>query len=349
MLDALEPCRQRAQRLLSRRWNRSTHSDASPTSWSPGRAETYKVRAFRQRRRPRSPRSGPTRLAELAPDPAPAQRDGDRRHHRPGHRRGPGRRDPAYLARLEAEQAGPALDGRGGRAAGSSWRGDCHSHSDWSDGGSPIGEMAAAATGPRPPVPGADRPQPPPDRGPRARRRPAGAASWTLVAELNEDLAPFRILTGIEVDILEDGSLDQDEELLAQLDVVVASVHSKLRMERGHDDPAMLAGHREPAHRHPRALHRPASRGPGPAPVAASIPTPSSRPAPTTGTAVEINSRPERRDPPDPAGAGRGGRVPGLHRHRCPRPGPARMARQRLCPGGRRRGPLRADRDRLAA
>ena len=52
-----------------------------------------------------------------------------------------------------------------------------------------------------------------------------------IVAELNEKLAPFRLLSGIEVDILDDGSLDQDEALLAQLDVVVASVHSKLRMD----------------------------------------------------------------------------------------------------------------------
>ena len=52
-----------------------------------------------------------------------------------------------------------------------------------------------------------------------------------VVAELNEELAPFRILTGIEVDILEDGALDQDDDLLATLDVVVASVHSKLAME----------------------------------------------------------------------------------------------------------------------
>ena len=52
------------------------------------------------------------------------------------------------------------------------------------------------------------------------------------VAALNEQLAPFRILTGMEVDILEDGQLDLDDDLLARLDVVVASVHSKLRMER---------------------------------------------------------------------------------------------------------------------
>ena len=52
-----------------------------------------------------------------------------------------------------------------------------------------------------------------------------------VVDALNDELAPFRILTGIEVDILEDGALDQHEDLLAQVDVVVASVHSKLRME----------------------------------------------------------------------------------------------------------------------
>jgi len=42
-----------------------------------------------------------------------------------------------------------------------------------------------------------------------------------IIAALNEDMAPFRILSGIEVDILEDGGLDQDDEILARLDVVV--------------------------------------------------------------------------------------------------------------------------------
>ena len=65
------------------------------------------------------------------------------------------------------------------------------------------------------------------------RERPVGSRlerQLDLVATLNSELAPFRILTGIEVDILEDGTLDQREDLLARLDVVVASVHSKLRM-----------------------------------------------------------------------------------------------------------------------
>ena len=66
------------------------------------------------------------------------------------------------------------------------------------------------------------------------------------VAQLNEELAPFRILTGIEVDILEDGTLDQDEELLASLDVVVASVHSKLRMESPPMTRRMLAAIENP-------------------------------------------------------------------------------------------------------
>jgi putative hydrolase len=47
---------------------------------------------------------------------------------------------------------------------------------------------------------------------------------------VNRELAPFRVLTGIEVDINENGTLDQEEDLLAEVDVVVASVHSKLRM-----------------------------------------------------------------------------------------------------------------------
>src|SRR5258708_33866849 len=55
-------------------------------------------------------------------------------------------------------------------------------------------------------------------------------AQLELVTVLNGELAPFRILTGIEVDILEDGALDQREDLLSRLDVGVASGHSQLRM-----------------------------------------------------------------------------------------------------------------------
>ena len=76
-----------------------------------------------------------------------------------------------------------------------------------------------------------------------------------LIGELNETLAPLRILSGIEVDILEDGSLDQTAELFGQLDVVVASVHSKLRMPSA-DDPADDCRRPQPAYRRARSLRR---------------------------------------------------------------------------------------------
>ena len=92
---------------------------------------------------------------------------------------------------------------------------------------------------------------------PTASTPSACASSSSEIAFLNERLAPFRVLTGIEVDILEDGSLDQDDDLLDRLDVVVASVHSKLRMDRDRHDPADGAGRGQPPRRHPRPLHRP--------------------------------------------------------------------------------------------
>ncbi|CAM5226352.1 phosphatase YcdX [Streptomyces glaucescens] len=67
-----------------------------------------------------------------------------------------------------------------------------------------------------------------------------------VVAALNETWAPFRLLTGIECDILEDGSLDQEPELLDRLDVVVVSVHSKLRMDARSMTRRMVAAVRNP-------------------------------------------------------------------------------------------------------
>jgi putative hydrolase len=118
-----------------------------------------------------------------------------------------------------------------------------------------------------------------------------------VVAELNEQLAPFRLLTGIEVDILEDGSLDQEEDLLAGLDVVVASVHSKLRMEAAQMTRRMLRAVENP---HCDILGHCTGRlisGKGRAQSsfdAALVFAACAR----TSTAVEVNSRPERRDPP---------------------------------------------------
>jgi putative hydrolase len=131
-----------------------------------------------------------------------------------------------YLSRLEAE-ATP--DEGPGAAINEALIGDLHCHSDWSDGGARIEQMArkAAAIGHRYLALTDHSPRLTIAQGLSAERL---LAQLDVVRQLNVELDPFRILTGIEVDILEDGSLDQTEELLAELDIVVASVHSKLRM-----------------------------------------------------------------------------------------------------------------------
>jgi putative hydrolase len=135
---------------------------------------------------------------------------------------------PSYLERLEGERPDPT-EGIGA-ALRARLRGDCHTHSDWSDGGSPVEVMAEAAR-----EAGHDYVVLT-DHSPRLTIANGLSAErlrqqLDLVAEVNERVAPFRILTGIEVDILEDGSVDQSPELLDRLDVVVASVHSKLRQD----------------------------------------------------------------------------------------------------------------------
>jgi len=149
---------------------------------------------------------------------------------------------PAYLQRLETE-APPIADSA--LALRRALRGDCHVHSDWSDGGSPIEDMArsAIAVGHEYIALTDHSPRLTVARGLSVERL---REQLDVVRGINERLAPFRILTGIEVDILEDGSLDQEPELLAQLDVVVASVHSKLRMPKAEMTPRMLTAIRSP-------------------------------------------------------------------------------------------------------
>jgi len=177
-------------------------------------------------------------------------------------------------------------------------RGDCHTHSDWSDGGSPPWEMAEAARelghewialtdhSPRLTVANGLSPE-------RLEQQ------LRLLERLNEELAPFRMLTGIEVDILDDGSLDQRPDLLAGLDIVVASVHSKLRMPADLMTARMLTAVRDPnvdvlghcTGRLGGRRGRPESEFDAERVFAACR---------EHGVAVEINCRPERRDPPDP-------------------------------------------------
>jgi putative hydrolase len=203
---------------------------------------------------------------------------------------------PVYLRRLEAVEDAP-MDAATA-AVRSALRGDCHTHSDWSDGGSPIREMAETARriGHEYVVLTDHSPRLTVANGLSAERL---EKQLDVVAALNEELSPFRILTGIEVDILEDGTLDQKPSLLARLDLVVASVHSKLRMPAMDMTPRMIAAISNPhadvlGHCTGRLVRggrgtRPASEFDAELVFAACA---------QFGVAVEINSRPERLDPP---------------------------------------------------
>jgi putative hydrolase len=199
-----------------------------------------------------------------------------------------------FLAELEAKTTIPIGEGSELRAA---LKGDCHSHTTWSDGGASVEDMARAAmalgheylviT----------------DHSPRLTiahglNRERLLAQLDEIDRVRELVAPFRILTGIEVDILEDGALDQDEDLLARLDVVVASVHSKLRMAAPEMTRRMVMAVASPhvdilGHCTGRKVvgsGRPESTFDADIVFAACA---------RFGTAVEINCRPERQDPPE--------------------------------------------------
>ena len=198
---------------------------------------------------------------------------------------------PDYLAQLRARYA-PARS-----ALRALLRGDLHCHSDWSDGTTPIADMATAAR-----VLGHEY-LALTDHSPRLR-----VANGLSAERLREQLGVvaglsgdgFTLLSGIEVDILDDGALDQDDALLGELDVVVASAHSKLRMDAtamtrrlvaaasharvdvlGHVTGRLIAGERGT---------RPPSTFDARAVFDACA---------AHGVAVEINARPEREDPPD--------------------------------------------------
>ncbi|MFJ5136173.1 PHP domain-containing protein [Streptomyces sp. NPDC088707] len=202
---------------------------------------------------------------------------------------------PSYLAHLQSETDPGAR--AGWDLAGAS-TGDCHLHSDWSDGGSPLETMAEAARalGHRWAVLTDHSPRLTIAHGLSPDRL---RSQLEAVAAVNSAAGPgFRLLTGIECDILEDGSLDQQDDLLSRLDLVVASVHSKLRSEPGPMTDRLLTAVRNPrvdvlGHCTGRIITgrgRPQSRFDAGAVFAACA---------EAGTAVEINCRPERRDPPD--------------------------------------------------
>lgn len=206
-------------------------------------------------------------------------------------------RMPARLAKLEGEVGGPLVDGGGALRA--ALRGDLHSHSDWSDGGSPIEEMAFTA------MQLGHEYQVLTDHSPRLKVANGLSVErlkkqLVIVEAINEHLAgDFTLLKGIEVDILDDGSLDQTEEMLERLDVRVASVHSKLRMDR--DDMTrrmVVAAQNRFTNVLGHCTGRLVTGGRGVRPQSQFNAREVFAACRDNNVAVEINARPERRDPP---------------------------------------------------
>lgn len=199
---------------------------------------------------------------------------------------------PSYLTELRGEVEPEKVS-----ALRAKLRGDLHAHTDWSDGTTPIAAMAAAAR-----ALGHEY-QAITDHSPRLRVA-RGLSAERLREQIPlvraESVDGFTLLAGIEVDILEDGALDQDADLLGELDIVVASVHSKLRMDSRPMTARMIAAVSHPrvnvlGHCTGRLVQgergtRPQSLFDAAAVFAACA---------ENGVAVEINSRPERQDPPD--------------------------------------------------
>jgi putative hydrolase len=201
---------------------------------------------------------------------------------------------PAYLAKVEADTLVGITEA--GARYRSALRGDCHLHSRWSDGGATIEAMARTA------ISVGHEYMVLTDHSPRLTvahglSRERLEHQLEDVAALNAQLAPFRILSGIEVDILEDGTLDHGDDVLAGLDIVVASVHSKLKMESTQMTERMVRAVANPnvdilGHCTGRLIgKRPQSSFDADYVFAACA---------QFHTAVEINCRPERLDPPRP-------------------------------------------------
>lgn len=208
---------------------------------------------------------------------------------------------PDYLATLE--ESSPEFLVDGGQSVMKAVRGDCHLHSDWSDGGSPIDEMVMAgiSLGREYLVLTDHSPSLRIAQGLSVERLTQQLRVVDGInAALQETDTEFELLKGIEVDILEDGSLDQRPDMLDQLDVRVASVHSKLRSGSSAMTERMLTAVRDPhttilGHCTGRLVDgergkRPPSTFDAQAVFAACA---------EHQVAVEINARPERCDPPD--------------------------------------------------
>lgn len=205
---------------------------------------------------------------------------------------------PDYLVRQEDEHGGPLVEG--GEDYFAAIVGDCHLHSDWSDGGSPIEEMVLTA------VELGQEWMVLTDHSPRLRIANGLSAQrlgqqLTLLERINSSLGDaFTLLSGIEVDILDDGGLDQSEEMLGRLDLVTASVHSKLTMARAPMTRRMVAAVSNPrVNVLGHCTGRLVTGGRGTRPQSDFDAREVFEACAEHDVAVEINSRPERCDPPD--------------------------------------------------
>jgi DNA polymerase (family 10) len=171
-------------------------------------------------------------------------------------------------------------------------RGDLHCHTTWSDGKASVLEMGEAARArgyeyvaicDHTPSVGAV----PGITGDELRRQ------GEEIAAANERLAPFRILRGIECDILRDGSLDLPDDVLAELDWVQASVHGGQRMPARELTKRTLEAMRNP---HVRCLSHPKGRIINHRPENALDLDRVFEAALKTGVALEVNGLPDRLD-----------------------------------------------------
>jgi putative hydrolase len=203
---------------------------------------------------------------------------------------------PKKLADLRKKGVTPLATG--GEELRAQLRGDLHSHSNWSDGGSPISEMAKIARALGHEYLALT------DHSPRLRVANGLSAErlteqLDVVAQINAQYDDFTLLPAIEVDITEEGKLDQTKAMLEQLDVVVASVHSKLRADSKTMTHRMVGGI---ANRYTNVLGHCTGRlvegGRGTRPPSTFDAEVVFAACAQFEVAVEINSRPERRDPP---------------------------------------------------
>jgi putative hydrolase len=163
-----------------------------------------------------------------------------------------------YLERLREQMKQPARDDES-TLDFSKYRGDVHSHSNWSDGRATMLEMARGAEAMGYTYLGVT------DHSPRIKVVNGLDANRLLaqsheMAEVQAQVPGVALLQGIEVDILEDGSLDLPDMVLELLDVVIASPHVKLRQEPAAMTERML---RAVSHPHVDVIGHPTGRRPG--------------------------------------------------------------------------------------